>query len=195
MTITAEPESTVTADELAPIGPGHRAQNVACPPWCEIEDHDDHDGGKMRHMLTWAVPLSACDGGDLGGGILVGERYLGFIGVSRRQVRDGQPAILIDMCSSEGAPDDPDGLIMTIPEAMDLAVTLLRLAIQGKPIRHGDGDEIGGEPGDETGIPLAEAARWLCEMGLTVAEIREMAETEPLFAQMAAALPRDPRHL
>jgi uncharacterized protein DUF6907 len=166
-----------------------------CPPWCDIEDHDDYDGdGKMCHTLTWCVPVSAYPYD------VMGERQFDSIMVSRKQVGGGQPVFLIEAPGTMADAKDPDGLIkvpgqfiMTILEAMELAATLLHLAVWGKPLQQGGGEDNPQQP--ETGMPSAAAARWLREMGLTDADIRQMGETEPLFAQMTAALSAASQHV
>ena len=123
----------------------------------------------------------------------MGEQNVDWMNVTRVQVRDNPASFLLELPSQVDA-DDPDGLItvpgqfiMTIPEAMELAATLLRLVVQGKPLRQGGSGEADNKPG--TGMPLAEIAGWLREMGLTKAGMCEMGEREHLFGQVASLTP------
>lgn len=125
MTITTEPEN---AARTALTGPGRAAANTACPPWCEIEDHDADDGGKMHHTLTWGVPADAYTYQVPGG------RELDHINVSRIQVRDGDPILLVEP-PDMGTVDDQEGLItvpgqfiLTLSDAADLAAALLKMS-------------------------------------------------------------------
>ena len=147
---------TMTIDSAAPAGTaddhGSRngttcTQDRLCPPWCDIDNHDDSDGGEMHHTLTWSVPVSAYSWTEARG-----ERCLDWINVSRKQVRDGQPVILIEAPGQADA-EDPDGLItvpgqfiVTTAEAVDLAVTLLNLAAS-QEMRLADADQDSGKSG------------------------------------------------
>lgn len=47
----ADAVDAVAAEGLTPA---QAAADRACPPWCEIVDHDDADGGEMRHVVPEA---------------------------------------------------------------------------------------------------------------------------------------------
>lgn len=71
---------------------------------------------------------------------------------------------------------------LTPSDGADLRAGALRLVAQGKPLRQGTQPGDHDEPGPETGLPLAEAARWLCEMGLAPPEsgVRRWANERPV---------------
>ena len=101
-----------------------------CPSWCEIAgDHEDMDGGDMHHALCEALQLSGYpyDVQD--------TRHHHSLLVTRRQIRNGEPVILIE--KPDGDADDPEG-IMEVPDrqvmistgdAVEIAVSLLDLAV------------------------------------------------------------------
>jgi hypothetical protein len=102
----------------------------ACPPWCEITSaHEDTDGGEMRHALCEALQLSGYPYD------VQGTRYHHSLLATRKQVRNGEPVILIENPDDDA--DDPDKIIevpgrqvmISTGEAVELAVTLLDLVI------------------------------------------------------------------
>ena len=92
-----------------------------CPPWCEIEDHDDY--GRMEHSTWTNVEISAYQHDVLM--------------VARQQFLGRAPAIVItlpDYCAhGDKLPIDPDGHIslpydqalLTFAEAQETAISLL----------------------------------------------------------------------
>jgi hypothetical protein len=106
------------------------ADDGSCPAWCEIAgEHMDHDGGEMRHALVEGMPLTAYPFD------VEGVRHLDSTYITRKQVRNGVPAILIE--KPDGDADDPDRvmdvpdrqLMLGIGEAVEVAISLLSLAI------------------------------------------------------------------
>jgi hypothetical protein len=112
-----------------------------CPPWCEIDDHDDFDGGEMRHSAWTNVGLSSYphEVTSTESGRPVVTQHTDSLIVSRVQFREHEPAIVItlpDMLPGTDHRVDPDGHIMvpdgqallTFAEAQNAAVALLVMA-------------------------------------------------------------------
>jgi hypothetical protein len=107
-----------------------------CPPWCEIDDHQDHDGGKMRHSTSTTVGLSLYpyEVTSTESGEPVVTLHSAYLIVSRTQLRDHESAILVELPDVNECAD-PDGHIalpnealFTFAEAQDMAVALLVMA-------------------------------------------------------------------
>jgi len=104
------------------------ATENSCPLWCDIEDHKDYDAGTMHHTLCWTVPVSAYPYE------IQDEEHFDHINVSRVQVGDREPVILLEPPAAEKR-DNADGLVtvsgqftMTGAEAADLAAALLKMS-------------------------------------------------------------------
>jgi hypothetical protein len=132
-------EAATLADGIARLA--RLAGGQDCPSWCEIAgEHEGHDGGEMRHVLTEAFRLGPY--ARRSGKVYVEDALL----VSRQQVRDGEPVILLEKPDAQA--DDPDGILdvpsqqamLSIAEAVDLALSILSLAVAPEgPGRNADG--------------------------------------------------------
>jgi hypothetical protein len=133
----------VSAQETTFSPAGSPATPVAgpCPPWCEIEDHDDFDDGQMQHMASTNVGLSAYpyEVTCTSSGRPAVTQHTDSLMVSRSRLRDRAPAIVITlpgMLAGPGQCTDPDGhvscpdgqALLTFAEAQDTAVALLVMA-------------------------------------------------------------------
>src|SRR5579872_644574 len=98
--------SPVEAPALPAAGP--------CPPWCEIDDHDDFDGAAMRHSTWTNVALSSYpyEVTSTESGQPVTTQHSDTLIVSRVQLRDHAPGIVIsppDVVPGTDHCADPDG--------------------------------------------------------------------------------------
>jgi hypothetical protein len=130
-----------SAQASTALGPAEAAKTLLagpCPPWCEIDDHDDFDGGEMRHSTWTSVDLSSYpyEVTSTESGRPVVTQHCDSVIVSRVQLRNREPAIVLtspDIQPDTGHrtdPDDhlglPDGqILLTITEAQDAALALL----------------------------------------------------------------------
>jgi hypothetical protein len=106
-----------------------------CPPWCEIDDHDDYDG-EMRHATWVNIALSSYpyEVTSNASGRPVTTQCSDFLIVTRAQLRDHEPAVIITMPSAVNGIRcvDPNGHIgvansqaLLVPtEAQEAAVAL-----------------------------------------------------------------------
>jgi hypothetical protein len=120
---------TTGDEESAPAVPEHRE----CPPWCEIEDHDDY--GSERHACFSSVDMTfyPYDVTTTESGTRVTAQYYDDLSILRVQVGDGEPAIAIEPpgtnadCAAPAGLADPSGCeaILTFAEAQEAAIALL----------------------------------------------------------------------
>lgn len=119
-----------------------------CPPWCEIDDHQDWYGSE-RHHATTIVTLSSYphEVTSTETGAPVTTRYADWLNVIRIQVRDHEPVIAIEL-PDESNLADPDGIIdknsgsamFTFAEAQETGVALLVMAGREGGSSHAPGD-------------------------------------------------------
>jgi hypothetical protein len=152
---------------LSPAGASAILVAGPCPPWCEIDDHDDFDGGDMHHsnstnvgLLSYTYEVTSTESGRP-----AVTRHSDSLMVSRVQLRDREPAIVVtlpDMLPGTDHCVDPDGHItvpdgqalLTFAEAREAAIALLVMAGRADGSPH-----LACAPGDPSPCCAGEALR------------------------------------
>lgn len=119
--------SHATIERPRTAGTADREHREGCPPWCDVTDHDDWDGGDTRHQVAWSVGHSALPYE------VQGERHYEHTNVVLEQEPGHEPVITLD------PPQTGDGkwqeVPMTLREADDMAASLEALIAQARGTR------------------------------------------------------------
>lgn len=129
MTLMTDPAADFGNDEAVSRFPGHHA----CPPWCEIDDHDDWDGGEIHHdsATTVGMTLYPYEVTSTESGAPVTTQCCDYLNIARVQVRDHEQVVVVthppvsDALDPDGVLSVPGQFALTFAEARDAAVALL----------------------------------------------------------------------
>jgi hypothetical protein len=108
--------SQATIEHPRTAGTANSEHQDACPPWCDVTDHDDWDGGETRHQVAWVVDHSALPYE------VQGYRHYEHTNVILAQEPGHEPVIMI-----EPPPTEESRLRevpMTLAEAGEMAATI-----------------------------------------------------------------------